>query len=113
MSYIRSGSVLRYVEGESKDYIYATYKVIRKNEPVGRRIEDFGNINNETLVEFVSKMINEDWRKNDEEFVEYIIKNLAEKLNVKLRKKPLSYEEEVRISQELHDKWIAKNKLKK
>lgn len=86
MSYLRYGYKLRYVKGESKDYIFPT--TIGKKEV----IEDYGDITNEGLVELVCKCIDESFyggHYREKIMGEYLKKKLAKKLNVTLRKNPL------------------------
>ena len=84
MSFIRWGEIFRFVEGESKDYIYESCGI-------SNFIEDYGNIHKETLVELIARRL---YIQGDL-FREYLIKQLADKLDVKLREKPLT-EKEVR-----------------
>ena len=86
MSYIRAGSPLIYVEGNSTDYIF--HSVGNEEKPEGW-IEDYGSISNESIVEILANR----FLKEDPTFRDYLIPILAERLNVKLREKPLSYEE--------------------
>ena len=76
MSYIRIGSKYDYVKGESRDYIYP-YR--EKNK---LKIKDYGSITNETLVELFCRHA----KINDLILKKYLIKRLAEKLNVKMKK---------------------------
>jgi len=83
MSYIRFGSVYKYVEGESKDYIYPSENII----------VDYGDISNETLIELLFR--HADIRDNicpkfNDVLTQYILTKLAERLKVKLRRVPLS-----------------------
>lgn len=75
MSYIRFGSKYKYVEGTSKDYIYPT---LDNNQSI---IIDYGDISNETLVELFCRHA----EIKDCLLKEYLINNLAKKLNVKLK----------------------------
>lgn len=81
MSYIRNGSPLKYVEGESTDYVYST----------GEEIEDYGSISNETIVELLFRF----GENSDDLIMSQMAKRLAENLNIKLRKKPLTFEQRI------------------
>ena len=96
MTYIRSGWEMKYVEGESKDYVF----------PAGEYgefiIEDYGGISNEGLCEILCRIIDRHFdiymgtdikRFNPQVEKEYFMKQLAQKLNVKLRGKPLTDDE--------------------
>ena len=83
MSYIRPTHALKYVDGISEDYIYPT-KYKRKEY-----IVDYGSINDTSLVELICSVFNEE-KTNDKMLKDYLIKKLAERLVVKLRKKPLT-----------------------
>ena len=76
MSYIRVGSELRFVEGESEDYVFPDY---------GGFIEDYGKISDKGIIELLFRY----WKTDDESFKENLLKKLANRLDVKLRKKPL------------------------
>lgn len=83
MSYIRFGSEYKFVKGESKDYIYPT-----KNKKGKTIVHDFGSISNKTLVELLCRYAYiEDPLLPHVNLKGYLINKLAEKLNVKLRKK--------------------------
>lgn len=102
MSYIRAVSVYRFVDGTSRDYIFPSYKKVKSKTKY--YIEDYGKISNETLVELVARY----GLFQDEEFgfKDYIIKKLAERLNVKLRKKPLNIDEEIETMWTNHQKFL-------
>ena len=87
MSYLRWFEPLRYVDADSIDYVYGTY-----DEKGNVYIQDYGGLSDEGLVELCCRAINEYWKK-DPEFKEYLMKKLAKRLKVKLRKKPLTDEE--------------------
>lgn len=89
MSYIRSGWPLRHVKAESKDYIYPT------SFGGDSWVEDHGMIHDTTIVEFVCRALREGYRRDDKEFVEYVISKLSGRLQVPLRKKPLRGDEQV------------------
>jgi len=84
MSYIRAGSPLKYVKGESEDYIWPY-----DND----YIEDYGKISDKGFIELLFRY----WKPDDKRFKEHFIKRLAERLNVKLRKKPLTDDEEMEL----------------
>lgn len=96
MSYIRSGSPLTFVEGESKDYIYCD----------GKNIIDYGGIDSTSIVDILATR----FLSEDKEFRDYIIPILAERLGVKLRDKPLSHEEWSAEHDRLVDKAIKESK---
>lgn len=90
MSYLHYGSILRYVEGQSKDYVYPT------ECKYGREfIQDYGEISNEGLVELVCRQLDDHL---DKVLAAYLMKKLAEKLNVKLRPKPLTEKQFLKLS---------------
>lgn len=95
MSYIRGGTVYQYVEGDSKDYIFST----------GDEIVDYDHITNETLIEFLAKIINDNWCINDKVLHNYLITHLAVRLNVKLRKQPISEEEAFKLQSKDFEEW--------
>lgn len=76
MSYIRYGSVYKYVDGISKDYIYC-YSYKGKD-----MMEDYGKITNETIIELIAGKL-----EDDKVLQKYLLPILAKKLNVRLRKK--------------------------
>ena len=81
MSYMRAGWDLKYVEGISDDYIYPT-------EYKGKTIiEDYGSISDNGFIELLCQ----EWQTDDILFKEHFIKRLADRLGVKLRKKPLDW----------------------
>ena len=83
MSYIRMCSTLKYVDGPSDDYIYPSR---HKGKDY---IVDYGGISDTGLVELICSIF--DGRRTDDKmFKDYLIKRLAERLDVKLRKKPLT-----------------------
>ena len=99
MSYIRAAWEMRFVEGESKDYVFLD---------VDGWVEDYGSVTAEGLIE----MLWMHWGRDDDAFKEYILKKLAEKLNVKLRETPLTFEESFAItakrveeSEEIKEIW--------
>jgi len=84
MSYLRSGSVLKYVEGKSEDYVFPTS--IKKGKKWINFIEDYGDISDSGFIE----LLFEYWDTKDKMFKEHLLKRLAKRLKVKLRKKPLT-----------------------
>lgn len=75
---------MEFVDGISSDYVFGT------EDSTGRKkIEDYGDISNEGIIEILCKI----WEPKDEWdalLKKRIIELLAERLKVKLRKKPLS-----------------------
>jgi len=102
MSYLRYGSVFKYVDGISGNYIFHSSSVGKHPE----YIEDYGRISNEALVELFAEY----FKGNSELFRDYMIKQLAKKLNVKLRKKPLSDREAFERTIKNHNEWVKENK---
>lgn len=101
MSYIRGSSVYRYVDGISEDYIFPTeYK--KKIF-----IEDYGKISNETIIELLYRYF-----ETEDKFglKDYLLKKLAKRLRVKLRKNPLTVDQEIDITIKNHKKWVKENK---
>ena len=85
MSYIRAGWLLTYIEGRSEDYIYQT-----EDNKGNEFIEDYGGISNTGLAEILCGIINESF---DEPAKKYFMQKTCTALNVKLRTKPLTWEE--------------------
>ena len=81
MSYIRAAWAYTYVDGESDDYIFSY-----KDDKAKCKIEDYGHLSNNTIIELLYK----NWQTDDELFKEYLLTKLAKRLKVKLRKKPLT-----------------------
>jgi len=83
MSFIRPGAPYIYVEGETADYIF-------ESSGLGKNyIEDFKQISKETIVDLLYRH----WspiEKSEKLLKEHLLKELAKKLKVKLRKKPLT-----------------------
>jgi len=82
MSYMRIGHPMKYVEGESRDYIFST----------GEDIEDYGSMENESIIEILFSL-----SENNKEglILKHMAKRLAENLNIKLRKKLLTFEQQI------------------
>lgn len=87
MSYIRAGWPMLFVEADSPDYVYLTGKDGEEY------IEDGGLISNEGLIEIIARNL----PNKDGVLFKYILKKLSEKLKVKLREKPLTDEEQIKI----------------
>ncbi len=101
MSYQRWGWALQYVDGESEDYVYGgSYK---KGKKEIEYIHDYGGISDSGFIE----MLYHHWETDDKVFKEHFIKRLAERLKVKLRKKPLT------VKQQLNFMLKATKKLEK
>lgn len=103
MSYIRSGHPLIYVEGNSKDYVFPSAVPDGKGGYKTGYIEGYGMITDSGFIELLYRT----WKTDDKLFKKHLLKRLAERLGVKLRKKPLTDKE--------RDKLEEKNfrKLKK
>ena len=89
MSYIRAGHPLKYVKGNSEDYIYEV-AVKKGHRPF---IQDYGNITNETIVELCCTAIDKAYGEREKCFKRYLMQKLAERLKVELRKTPLTDKE--------------------
>jgi hypothetical protein len=101
MSYIRASSTYSFVDGESKgDYVFC---MMEKGK---ERIQDYGAISDATLVEFVCMIANERHYYDDKTFKDYVVKKLAERLNVPMRKKRLT-------DKQLTKLFLAKYKVRK
>ncbi len=74
MSYLRAGYPLKYVEGDSEDYVFPDYMGF---------IEDYGKISDKGFIELLFRH----WKTDDKLFKEHLLKRLAERLNVRLRNK--------------------------
>lgn len=96
MSYIRAGHPLIYVEDISKDYIYSDGEEI---------VEVCGNLSGSSTIEILC----ERWKTDDMLLKEYLITKLAERLNVKLRDKPLTHKEQIEMSNKLMKKFEEEN----
>lgn len=100
MSYIRAGHPLIYVEGESKDYIFNDY---------GGFIEDYGSISDTGFIELLFQR----WKTEDNDFKNHLLKRLADRLNVKLRDKPLTNEEYFELEKKNMEEFEIENMLLK
>lgn len=92
MSYLRWGHHLTFVDGESEDYIYSN----------GESIVDYGKISDSGFIELLSR----DWITEDIMFKEHLIKRLADRLGVKLRDKPLTFEEKMELEKRKRENEI-------
>ena len=80
------GYPLKYVEDISKDYVY----------PTDNKIEDYGSISDNGFIELLFNW----WDTEDTEFKNHLLKRLANRLGVKLRKKPLTDKEYIKLEEE-------------
>ena len=87
MSYIRYGHPLKYVNGFSEDYVYMS----------SDGMEDNGGLSNNGLAEILCKIIDKNFGTDDGR---YFMEQVAEKLNVKLRKSPLTDKEYIKLDRE-------------
>jgi len=81
MSYIRPGHKLDYVKGISHDYIFPATTSKGKNY-----IEDYGSLSKKGLCEILCGIIDKHFEDPIEK--KYFMKQLANKLGVKLRNNP-------------------------
>lgn len=88
MSYIRAGWPMKYVEGDSKDYVFCCVELKVKDKVVPKHIVDYGGISDSGFIELLCEW----WETNDTIFKEHMIMRLAKRLGVKLRKRALSNE---------------------
>jgi hypothetical protein len=80
---------MRFVEGVSKDYVYPS-----ADKHGEQRVVDHGGCSAEGLVEILARYFDELKATNKDAPLEaYMIQQLAARLNVNLRDKPLSWEE--------------------
>ena len=105
MSYIRGGYPLVYVEGNSEDYVFPSAVPDGRGGYKTSHIEDYGKITDSGLVELLFGY----WKTDDNLFKEHLLKRLAERLGVKLRKKPLTDKEEDKLHKENMKKWKKEN----
>jgi hypothetical protein len=82
MSYIRPGHKLKYVKGITNDYVLPATTTKGKEY-----IEDYDNLSKEGLCEILCGVIDKYYEDPIER--KYFMKQLASKLEVELRKKPL------------------------
>ena len=81
MSYLRWAWSHKYVNGKSNDYIFEDGRI--------GYIEDYGDITNEGLTELLCRCIVNSYGKKSL-ITKYLMKKLSKRLNVKLRKEPLT-----------------------
>lgn len=90
MSYLRWGHPLKYVDGNSEDYIWG-------GESKGKKyVQNYGPISNKGIIELLSQ----EWKPEDEWdkiLKQRVIEQLAKTLNVKLRKKPLTFKQYMKL----------------
>jgi len=100
MSYLRYGSVFRYVDGESKDYIFRASTATNSPSKTDY-MEDYGGISNEGLVELIAQQLLDDVIGDTDDrrtfLSRYLVRMLADTLKVKLRDKPLTREQEMEL----------------
>jgi len=101
MSYIRAGHPLKHVDGVSNDYVFPTTNP-DTNE---HYIEDYGGISDDGFIELLFKR----WHTNDIIFKEHLLKRLAKRLNVTLRNRPLTSQEEDIITKKLLEEFEKNN----
>lgn len=109
MSYIRASYPLTYVNGVSVDYVFGTQPPRRK-----KYIEDYGKITDSGIVELLfdnwkitSTGEDKEW---DELFKRHLLGRLAERLNVKIRKKALTDNAWWKLASANHKKFLSENK---
>jgi len=100
---MRCGWDLKYVEGISKDYIFPT------DENGKTIIEDYGSISDEGFIE----LLIQEWKTDDLIFKEHLIKRLADRLEVKLREKPLEWDIILKRMNDRSEKTMEKIRSKK
>lgn len=120
MSYIRPCDILKYVEGKSRDYVFpADYgKVVKKKLVTIPYVEDYGEVTDEGIVELLGRFMYGDLNfvnhQDYDLFKEYLLHKFAEKLSVKLRKKPLTDDQWLsayrKLIIEVNKKWRTKSK---
>ena len=105
MSYIRAGWDLRWVKGISKDYVWCG-----QNDKTGKYyIEDYGKISDTGFIELLMDY----WETDNKLFKQHLIKRLADRLGVKLRKKPMSDKEMFRRMSKRSNKLVKRLKKEK
>jgi len=116
MSYLRYGSVYRFVQGESKDYIFPGLISKVQNprpyfehpEDYDTYMEDYGKVTNESIIELIWRH----WKAEDsenEELKTYLLQSLAKNLDVKIRPRALTAEEAFNIYCNEADKWCKEH----
>ena len=105
MSYMRCGYPLTYVEGNSEDYVFERAISDGKGGVKGGNIEDYGSISDAGIVE----MLFENWQTEDVKFKEHLLRRLADRLEIKLRKKPLTEKQWEKLLEKVirksNEKW--------
>ena len=96
MSYVRSLSPHTYVNGMSEDYVFSTQD--KKGESW---IEDYGGMKNETIVELLVRLGDNQGNL----ILTKMGKRLAENLNIKLRDKPLTSIQWLEEANKIHRKF--------
>lgn len=91
MSYIRYNHPLTYVEGNSEDYVFTSAGYDGEKD----FIEDYGKISDTGFIELLFQK----WNTEDIEFKNHLLKRLADRLNVRLRDKPLTWEEYLNLEE--------------
>ncbi len=94
MAWLRAGYPLKYVEGNSDDYVYLS----------DEGMVDYGHLSNKGLVELIADELGyKEEREDDQpiEFRNYLVEKIAYRLNVKLRQKPLTINEQFEIDDEI------------
>lgn len=100
MSYIRYTYPLTYVQGDSEDYVFASEF---NGIPY---ICDYAGITNNGIIE----LLFQEWETEDLVFKNHLLARLADKLNVKLRDKPLTDEEYDKIIEDRMKEQEEENK---
>ena len=95
MSYLRYGPVFKYVSGESKDYIFRSAASTEDKD----WMEDYGTIHDESLVELIAQALLEDDTAVEREIFlnTYLVRKLADRLDVKMRDKYLSQDQQMKL----------------
>ena len=103
MSYIRASYPLKYVKNDNgSDYVFHS---------VGDFIQDYGKISDDGIVELLFR----NWKTKDDDellFKEHILKRLADRLGVELRKKPLTPKQEDKIHEKRMKAWRKTDEYK-
>lgn len=95
MSYIRSGSILRYTIGESDAYIFPS------NDGENRYVEDYGNLGNQpTFLELIGRLAERE--TGDKDFAMRVVKRAAKEMNCEfwVRENILTDEEYFKLEKE-------------
>ena len=101
MSFMRYGYPLRHFKGETKSYVFPT--IFKGKE----YIEDYDDTykDNASFIELIGRYVEEVTK--DEKYARKIIEILAKKLRVeyKLRKKPLTFEQQTKLMEKRMKKF--------